>query len=497
MKRLMLVLFISFATLYAASSRVDSLQGGSSSGNGSGLSSDLSLFRGSVYDASDMLIFPHLANEYSNYLNFYNAGTMNGFASFKVLDMFTLGFADMNNERVLQGLSSEGVELPAEHTYSFFIAYPMDNMVFGFAFNYWGNTNDSERTTDNNGNIAKVNSTQNIGLYDIKLSMGMTLDTNSGFDALLRFGFGGYTNSQFVTGLNPEIQELSESDGVFSVSIASRYYMMLSEQVKLTSWLSFAYGSESWKDARYDGGGTKINDNLNSSPSMNVNLGTGFEIVTPLKDLVVTPSIGISYNSMSGKTESLIDAAAGSYNEVSLASLTLPYLGLSVEYNILSWLTIYSGVSKIVNLNSTTTTTETKANGTTTFKNEEVVSTSESNTGFTLGFSLHSKSLEFIVLFNNAVVRNTPNFMFDTEGEPNILSATFQYNFGGAPKTNILPFNKVEKVEVKKDVKKEVKKEEKKEVKKVEKKVEKKDELEENDDDDLSLDDDDDLNLED
>ncbi len=453
MKKLILfALFMSVSIFAQQSARVDSMSGNSGLG------------RSSIYDSSDTLIFPHLAAKYGDIFNAYYVGTNNfmGFATFNILEGLTIGMADYKSAKTLEGLTAN----PADHTYSLFGSYDLGGMFLGFSLDYWGDTTETENkvsTQPPNSEKTTISSY----IFDVKFSLGMMLSEDSGLDALIAFGFGSYTNENYVSDRSPNKTMLNnESDGLLTFGIGGRYFRPMGQYTKFTGWGYFNYKGDGVKSVAYDGTGKKTNPTLDSVSQLLVNVGSSFEITSPNNKLKATPYLGIIYLSETETNEVLTGDSKGSKSEITNSSFGAPYIGISIEYNLRKWLTIFSGYSKVVGLNTEEEVTLGKNVGATVVNTTDTATNGFAVSGFSIGFSMHNEDMALITKLSNDFLNNGPNFVSGETTNNMFASLTFEYKFGN-------DFRSQGKEEVKKEVIQEMKKETKKEeVKSEEKKTE-------------------------
>ncbi len=453
-KVLLLLSLVSVSLLGAQSSRVNALSGLDSS---SGYYSPTANGRVSIYDTSDVVIFPHLANQYSDVASVYYAGAnnYNAFGTFNIMSGLTLGVTDYNATQEMFGIrgvtDTDGNPISlASHTYSLFAAYGLGSMNFGLSFDYWSSHFKHEvktlDTTTNQNNIASK--TVDSHIASIKASFGMDLGNNMGFDSLLQFDFGNYTNEVYDSTGNPKTVLLNSPDAYTAISAGGRFFMDLSYSVKMTAWGFLDYKNEGYKDLTYNAEHKRVDTVGYTSDNLQMNLGASFEIEAIKDKLVMTPMFGIMIVSTEVKTEILNGQTKGSIAKENSDTYAIPYLGFSLEYNIRKWLTIYSGYTKFTNSQSNSEYQLGYAND---VKQAEETKTDEKdnvNSNFALGISFQNDDFKFIATLNKDLIINGPNFISGTN-TPMFLNATLQYKFGTpeqkfTPKPQIAP--KTEKI---------------------------------------------------
>lgn len=443
LKKVLLILsFVSISLIGAQSSRVNALSGFESQN----FSSSTATGRVAIFDPSDVIIFPHLANQYSDLVNIYYvaANDYSAFGTFNIMDGLTLGVADYNTTQEMWGVSNavdpDGNHLAlADHTYSIFTAYNLGNMDFGLSFDYWSSHFKDETktldTTTNKDNV--ISRTIDSDISTIKASFGMDLGNNMGFDSLFKIDFANYTNEAYDSTANPKTVLITSPDAYTSISIGGRFFMDLSYAVKMTAWGFLDYKNEGYKDVTYNTEHKRVNTASYTSNELVFNLGTSFEIEAIKNKLNVTPLLGVLILSAETKTEALVAPSKGSIVKNSNGTNMIPYLGFSAEYNIRKWLTIYSGYSKLV---MSQNASEYNLVYATNAKQSEETKTGEQdsvNSSFSVGISLQNDVFKFIATLNKDLLTNGPNFISGTTA-PMFLNATLQYKFG-APEKKFTP----------------------------------------------------------
>lgn len=400
--------------------------------------------RNAFYDSSDAVYYPHLSVEHGHQIQAYYAGDdrFRGFGVVEVMDGLAIGFADYKANRTLSGLPAEQL---SAHTYSLFAGYGMGNMAFGIAFDIWGSQNNQEDEVNTDPSSSAKDPWMDSDIFDIKLSMGMDLGNSSGFDLMLAFTFGMYTYETYNsldTDVSTRLQ--GESDGIFALTIGGRYYMNPMDGVKVTAWGFIDYGSEGVKTVGYDAldGFSKVNPQLDEISGMMINFGASVELTTLNKKMMIRPFLGILYGSNTTLTESLRDPDKGSTNETVNTLTALPYGGISLEYALFDWFTLYSGYSKVVGSNTVENSIKAYAN---TDTNSTVVADTKSTTvndysvsGFTVGFSVHNEDMALVANLNTDFLLNGPDFISGTATNNMMATVTFEYKFD-------LPFGKQHK----------------------------------------------------
>ena len=466
-KTIFILLLTVFTTAYASqSSRVDTMQGLEIS-HSSSLSQSSSVFlgRAGFYDPSDILIFPHLSNKYSDFVNIYYGGGNNygGFGTFEMMKGLTLGIADFSVVKTLDGLENvnlndfqgNDVQPLSTHKYSAFLAYGLSNMSFGLSFNYWGfkhrliqNTQD---TTNNKINTASR--TADSGIYSFNASFGMKINDIMGFDAMIKTDFGTFTNEVYDTTANPKTKIITSPESYLMLSIGGRYFLDLTSRLKITAWLFFDYNKQEYKDIDYTTEEKKYDKNSHLNSGKTTNIGISFDINSFNNKVKVKPQIGFLFISNNLEKESLSVPDKGSKTKAETSLNMLPYIGISSEYEIKKWLTIYTGYSKIITTNNIKLYNLAKNNGDTTANTSQEYESSNKFSNFSIGLSLQNEDLKFIATMNKNLIINGPNFISGTN-TPMFLNATIQYSFG-APAQKLKPqstenFTPVKKQEVKK-----------------------------------------------
>ena len=446
LKKVLLILsFVSISLMGAQSSRVSALSGFESSSQ-IGYTSIVPLGRVGIYDPSDVIIFPHLANKYSDFANVYYAGpnNYNAFGTFNTMSSLTIGVADYNTKQAIWGLEgladTEGNPLNlANHTYSIFAAYNLGSIDLGLSFDYWSSHFKNEvKTLDIAANQTNTTSrTIASSISSIKASFGMDLGNNMGFDSLFKIDFGSYTNEAYDSIGNPKTILVNSPDAYTAISVGGRFFMDLSYTVKMTAWAFLDYNNEGYSELTYNTEHKKVNTVEHTKSSLLTNIGASFDIETIKDKLLITPSFGILISSFEINSKSLTVPTEGSKAKDSFDKISIPYLGLAIEYSIKSWLTIYTGYNKLV---YTDTTESYKLDKATNVTQSEVTDTSKQNktsSNFSVGISLQNNTFKFIATLNKALLTNGPNFISGTTA-PMFLNATLQYKFG-APENKLVP----------------------------------------------------------
>ncbi len=422
MKKLIFSIFLFSFVVFAQTSRVESL---------GSLSSSPALpnyGRMSIYDIGDVIMFPHLSNQYKDFLNasYFGGEYFNGFGTFGFSDAITVGFADYSSV-----LTVEGIDLDAEHTYSIFGAYGMGDMTLGLFLNYWGDSAEGELNND----LADTSSsaTKSVQAFDIGFSLGMILGEKTGFDALLKLRFGSYNDEVYSSAGTPKTELNSESDGILQLVLGGRYFMPLGEKTLLTAWGFLDYSSEGYFDITYSAEDAKVQTMEHEFSTINMNLGTSLKITSPNGKMDVTPYIGIHYTSDYNKESDLVDPTKGTYTETTNGTFILPFAGISLEYRFKEWITFFSGYSKYVQFDSTETKTYEKANDITTANTTRIAKESHNHSSFAFGFSLHNEDMALQFNMNKQFFTNGPNFISGNTTGGFMASVTFQYNFGYVP----------------------------------------------------------------
>jgi len=451
--KILLILSLASITVFATqSSRVNTL-GGFESSYTLGNDALAPMARSSIYDSSDVMLFPHLTNQHADLLSVFYAGpnSFSGFATFNIMPALSIGVADFKNSRQMWGLEKAGVVLDEDgnpiifpissnHTYSIFAAYNLGAMNFGLSLNKWSSSDKQEGKVFSNIGTADegyiTNSkTVDSSILGLKLSFGMDLGNNMGFDSLFNIDFGSYTNETYNSEGTPKTQLVNSADAYSSITLGGRFFMDITDAVKLTSWLFIDLNSESYKDLEYNDEDKKVNTVKYERSSSIINLGSAFEIETVKNKLIVSPSLGILLLSGENKTNHLTLPTKGSEENTEFSTLALPYFGVSVEYNIRKWLTIYSGYNKIIvsqeakNYSLGMNTDQKVSETTGTLNSDNVTS------NFAMGISLQNDTMKFTASLNKALLLTGPDFVSGS-GVPMFLNATFQWNFG-TPKQNI------------------------------------------------------------
>ncbi|MBN2695012.1 hypothetical protein JXR93_10140 [bacterium] len=439
MKKLVFFFIFFSVVAFGQTSRVDSL-GGAISGT------DPNFARASIYDPADVIMFPHLSNQYKDFLNvaYFGGDYFNGFGTFGFSDDITIGFADYSSV-----ITVEGIDLDAEHTYSIFGAYGMGNMSLGLFLNYWGDSAE----TESKDSLAETSgsTTKSVQAFDIGLSLGMILGEKTGFDALLKLRFGSYDDEVYSSAGNPKTILNSESDGILQFVLGGRYFMPLGERAILTAWGFFDYSSEGYFDLDYSAENAKVQTLKHEFSMMTFNIGTSLKITSPNGKMDVTPYIGMQYKSDYDKTSSLTGTDKGTYEETTDGTLVLPFAGISLEYRFKEWLTFFSGYTKYVNFNTTETKEYDKNNDTVVINRTNTEKASDNHSSFAFGFSLHNEDMALQFNMNKEFFTNGPNFISGNTTGGFMASVTFQYNFGYIPvkKAPVAP-EQIQKVETKK-----------------------------------------------
>jgi len=445
LKKILLILsLVSVSLMGVQSSRVNALSGHDSSYSFGNLS-PAPLSRASIYDPSDVILFPHLANKYSDFINVYYAGgnNFNGFGTFNIMSGLTLGVADYNGYQQLKGVEgitdTNGNPLSlSDHTYSIFAAYGLGNMNIGLSFDYWASNAKVEHlevdTSTNQTNT--LSRTINTHIATVKASFGMDLGANMGFDSLFKIDLGGYANEAYDSTIeDPKTRLTNASDAYTSITVGGRFFMNLSTAVKMTSWGFLDYNSEGFSEVSYNTEHKRVDTVKHTDSLMLINLGTAFDIETIKNKLIVTPRFGILILSYNETSEDLTPPTTGSKEENSIDRTLLPYLGFSVEYSIKKWLTLYTGYSKVVyneNIkeNQLIFNNEVKQSDITDKSTQGIV-----NSNFSIGVSLQNDVFKFIATLNKELLTSGPNFISGVENTM-FLNATLQYKFG-APENRI------------------------------------------------------------
>jgi hypothetical protein len=212
--------------------------------------------------------------------------------------------------------------------------------------------------------------------------------------------------------------------------------MNLSYAVKMTAWAFLDYSNEGYSDLQYNTENKKVDTVKYTQSSLLINLGTAFNIEAIKEKLIVTPALGVMLFSADSTTENLTAPTTKSKVQDTMGVNALPYIGLSVEYNIKKWLTFYTGYTKLVLSNSQENYILNYNNDTKQSETTQTVEGDDVNSNFALGLSLQNDVFKFTASMNKGLLVNGPNFISGETTTPMFLNATLQYKFG-APEEKI------------------------------------------------------------